>query len=605
MTQVFLSNGGVVQRLNNGTLIPYPYEVWSDGVYSVGKQAKNADPDETVPLPESLNFSRKRILTRPIWVSSVGKAVDTEEPLVQLTYMNVQYQPKSIWLSRAQITDTRVMTILGAQGLPVDSENVKQAMVYMREVEALNGPLLPMLLVGSRSGPYFADPTDPTKMGWLIGAQWIGSGHLEPDPRNGARYTAAFRAHGSADEWNKKWREVRENWVPRFMMGATFAPPLLRLLKCRTFIVHHWGQSGVGKTAAAVFAISAWGNPELLYSSLNRTEISITEVFKHMTDVPVLFDEKQVSTVKSDQLIYSVCAGSGRERGARDGGLRQDKQSWLTIARTTGEVPLVTNSDLGGQFNRLLQIHSPSFRDKREAESIYPFTAEHHGHAGPEFLRRLAALLAMPAGLSLLQNMCRDLREKLTERMGADSNHCQYGAVIATAQALSEHWLLGIDLLEARERALDDAHLAIIETAPQKQQTYAERALSKLRDHWISNPAVYVDDTTAEGRSVAHKLYRMVGIETAFGMAYVPHEANEILVKAQYEPERVWRDFHAQGWLVVNPSTPDNPLTTMALRNGKSPDHPVYVIKPNIFFASNEHRHLRLLQGGVTGLESV
>jgi hypothetical protein len=601
MAQQVMQGGSIFQQLQSGVLIPYPYEVWLDGVYSASPKATPATPDETIPLPEFLMKGRKRMLLRPLWISGLGHTVDTQEPLVQLTYLDTQYRTQSTWLSRGQVTDARQLTALGAAGLPIDSENVKGALVYLRNVEAANGSTLTTMMVGHRSGPYMVEG----HLGWLVGKQWIGHGKLEADPRTNAKYTLAFQPHGDAAAWYQKWRELRNSgWVLRFMMGATFAPPLLRLVKCRTFIVHHWGQSGVGKTAAAVFAQTAWGNPDLLYSSLNRTSISITEIFRHVTDLPVLYDEKQVSTVSSEELIYSICTGAGRERGARDGGLRQDRQQWLTVARTTGEVPLITNSDLGGQFNRLLQIHSPSFKDKREAESIYPFSAEHYGHAGPAFLTLLGKMLEDPNGLALLRQLNREFREALVNRIGIDSNHCQFGAVIATAQTLAESWLLDIPFVESRERALDDAFLAVTETAPKKQLTYAEKALSKLRDHWISNSGFYVDDTTEEGRDKAHRVFKMIGIETAWGMAFIPHEANDLLIKAGYEPERVWRDFHAQGWLVTNPDTPESALTHMPLRNGKSPEHPVYCIRPDIFFTSIDRtRRLQLIQGGITGLE--
>lgn len=597
------ANGNVVQVLNSGVVVPYPYEIWADGVYAATGKAPPAQPDEQQALPTSLSLGRKRLMFRPLWVSGLGLAVDTEEPLIQLTYANVTGQLQQVWLGRGQITDHRLLTQMGASGLPIDSVNAEAALMFLRAMEAENGMLLPVLKVGHRSGPYLVDG----KMGWLVGKQWIGNDEgcaLEADPRSNAKYTMAFQPHGDEQLWLAKWRELRDaGWVTRFLMGATFAAPMLRILKCRTFILHHWGDSSHGKTATAVMALSAWGNPELLYSSLNRTAISITEIFKHVTDLPVLFDEKQVSTVTSEELIYSVCTGSGRERGDKNGGLRQDRQQWLTIARTTGEVPLISDSDLGGQYNRLIQIHSVAFKERREAESIYPFTNENYGFAGPAFLRHLADALSN-GGLPIITQLYKEMREALINRIGIDSNHAQYCAVIATAQTLSESWLLGIPVVEARERALDDATLALKETAPKKQLSYSERALSKLRDHWISNAGFYVDDTSDEGRENAHRVFKMIGVETAYGMAYVPHEANELLIKAGYGPERVWRDFQNNGWLMLDG---DSPLNRMTLRNGKSPDHPVYLIRAEIFFTDSVRQtKLQLINGGlnkVVGLE--
>lgn len=575
-----------------GITIPEPYELWADGVFSCSAGAVlmgDIPPSEHHPLPPLLRKGRRRIAHRPVWISGLGETVDTKEPLVQLSYYDISTRLQTVWLSRGQITDHGKLLALGQAGLPFDSVNAKEALVWLREVESLNGPTMPLLQVGHRSGPYVVDG----KMGWLIGRQWIGTGTpLQSDPRNNQRYVTAYAPHGSYESWLERWREVREQgWVCRFLVSSSFAAPLLRLLKCRSFIVHHWGQSGAGKTAISVFALSAWGNPELLYSSLNRTEISVTEIFRHVTDLPVLYDEKQVSTVRSDALIYSVCTGTGRERGTKEGGLRQDKPTWLTIARTTGEVPLIADGDVGGQFNRVLQIHSPSFTDHKQAEALYPFSNEHHGHAGPFFLKQVATLLDQPNGLSFLRQQFKEMKEALVNRIGADTNHAGYAALIALAQTLAETWLLNMDPVAARERALDDAMEVLRETAPKTQLSYAERALGKLRDHWVSNRMLYVDSTTAEGREQADRVFKMVGIEADFGMVYIPHEAHAILASGGYSPERVWRDFHALGWLMTDPGT-QSPLTQITLRRGKSPDHPVYVIRAEIFFRRNFTRPL-------------
>lgn len=590
-----------VQQVVGAAVIPEPYEVWANGVYSRGSKALPAQADIHEYLPRELQQHRKRLTFRPLWVSGLGHTIDTDEPLVQLSYIDLAGNVQSVWLGRGQLTDHAKLLNLGALGLPVDSLSAKGVLRYLVALEHANSNVMPLLKVGHRTGPYFID----NKLGWLIGRRWIGAGELQADPRLNQRYTAAFTPHGDADLWLQKWRQVRDvSWVNRFVMGATFAPPLLRLLKCRTFILHHWGDSGAGKTAMAMFALSAWGSTDVLYSSLNRTAISLTEIFRHLTDVPVLYDEKQVSTVSSEELIYSVCTGAGRERGSKEGGLRQDRPSWLTVARTTGEVPLITNSDVGGQFNRVLQIHSKSFDSKREAETIYPFVTEHYGHAGPMFLDHLFQLLELPNGLNGLQRLNAEMREALVNRVGVDSNHAAYAALIAVAQTLSESWLLGIDSVEARERALDDATLALQETAPKKQLTYAERALNRLRDHWVTNSRDYVDDTSNEGREKSDRVYHLTGVEMAKGLAYIPHEANQLLLKDGLVPERVWRDMHNNGWLVTDGD--DTPYLSQSLHKGKI-DHKVYCIRREVFFTDGVRSRLTVINGGahIIGLESL
>lgn len=572
-----------------GPGVPRGYELWGDGVYLRQQDAvlSGSPPSWREPLPIFLTENRKRISNRPLWISGLGLTQDTKEPLIQLTFGLVTGGMDSVWIERADMVDTRRLTVLGAKGLPVDSVNARDVVVYLRACEALNGPILPVLHVGHRSGPYVTE----AGMGWLVGSRWIGPGHLEADPRGQARFNAALVAKGDPAEWMAQWRILHsKGWITRWGMAATFAAPLLRLVGSRTFILHHWGDSSSGKTALASFAMSAWGDPTRLFSSLNRTAISVTEVFKHVTDLPVLFDEKQVSTVTPEEIIYAICLGAGRERSTREGGLRQDRPTWTTMARTTGEVPLVGAHDVGGQNNRVLQVHSPAFPIKREAEALYHFMAENYGHAGPLFLEYLAAAVN-GGGLAQMKAIYDEIRTAITAQAG-EGNHSGYAACIGLAQVLTDVWMLGESGAVAKTRAIADCVQAVKETAPAQVGSYAERALGRLRDHFISYPMAYVDDTSAEGRERAKYVIRMVGVECAHGVVFIPHEADEVLRAAGYEPARVWRDFAAKGWLVREGSSL---MTTISLRGAKSPQHPVYLIRRDAFFVDSRQSHLRVV----------
>ena len=576
-----------------GAAVPHGYEVWGDGVFLRLKDAllSPEPPAMNMTIPPFLMEKRRRISHRPLWVSGLGRTQDTHEPLIQLTYGSVTGTLEQVWVERADIVDGRKITALGARGLPVDSVNARDVVLYLRACEAENGTRLPMLHVGHRSGPYVTEDG----MGWLVGTRWIGPGHLEADPRGQARFTAALVQKGDAQAWLDQWRVLHgQSWITRWGVAATFAAPLMRIVGSRTFILHHWGDSSSGKTALASFAMSAWGDPTRLFSSLNRTAISLTEVFKHVSDLPVLFDEKQVATVTSEEIIYAVCMGSGRERASRDGGLRQDRASWVTMARTTGEVPLVGPHDVGGQNNRVLQVHSIAFPVKRQAEGLYHFMQENYGHAGPLFLEHLAGVVNN-GGVPRLKAIYEGIRTEITKRVG-EGNHAGYAACIGLAQVLSDVWLLGEDAAVARERAIGDCVQAVLETAPAQVGSYAERALGRLRDHFIANPMAYVDDMSDRGRERADYVLRMVGVDCTHGVVFVPHEADEILRAAGYDPARVWRDFGNRGWLLRNgPSL----MTTVSLRGAKSPDHPVYVVRREFFFADVRSQSMKVIPGGL------
>lgn len=577
-----------VQRID-AAAIAYGYEVWADGVFQQDEGAADlsasAAPSRYLPGPA--RQSREQITTRPLWISGLGHTIDTDEPLVQLSYGTIDGRIAQVWLARGAVTEHHLLQKLGGLGLPIDSLNVKKVLVYLRDTEALNSKALPHLLVGHRTGPY----TLPGgSRGWLLGQRWIGPSQtqIHPDPRENTRYMAAFQPKGNRTYWYDWWRYLyNHRWVTRWLIATSFAAPLLRLLNARTFFVHHWGDSSSGKTAILSFGQSVWGNSEMLYSSMNSTEIALTEIFQHVTDIPVAYDEKQVATIDTAQMIYAVCLPTGRERGAKDGGLRTDRQSWLTIARTTGEVPLVGKSDVGGQSNRVLQVHSPAFDTQPEGERIYAVIREHHGFAGPEFLGHLAKLIETPEGLAWLREFQQHMRAEIAKRVERDGNHTVYVAVIATAQALSAHWLLGIPLQAAITTAIEDAVVAFKQTAPESRLPYADRALLLLRDHWLANPMQYgnaMDDQLRDRLVQADlRMVRLVGVASAHGMAYIPTEADRILREAHFSTERVWRDFADRGWIFNVPGS--TTLTVpVALRGDQSPKHPCYYVKSEVFF---------------------
>jgi hypothetical protein len=588
--------GRTTYQLVDGAVIPAGYEVWANGIYKLSEKSALTPypPNVREVLPPTHRQGRKLICRRPVWLAQIGEAVETGETLVQLGFTTYADVAKTAWLTQAQLASGRAITQHAACGLPVDEVMSRGFMDYLHDMFAINQPRMTAQLVATRVGSHVVGD----RPGWLIGSDWVGPGSVMPNPLANRDYILAFQPHGDAASWFDKWREIRESgWVSRFLIGASFASPLLCLLNSRTFIIHHWCDSGGGKTAIGTFAMSVWGKPAALMSTMNRTKISITEIFKHYSDFPIFFDEWQVSTVTADELIYALCTGTDRERGTKEGGLRQNKTTWLTIARTTGEVPVLPTTDVGGQSNRILQIGLPAFNSKREAETLYPFSARSYGHAGPAFLRYVESLVRKPGGLECLQDLYNKIRTELSFRTQFDSNHAGYTAVVAVGQMLAESHLLGLDMEFAYERALDDATNALKASAPSEKKSYAERALNRLRDHWMASTGSYVDTTNPEGLEKAGKVYRMVGIEVEEGVAFIPTEVDYLLLQSGFNPERVWGDFSRLGWLVENSA---NHTTQLPIRNGKSQNHPVYFVKASVMRSMDTvGNHLRLIHGGL------
>jgi len=595
--------GAAPTQYVGGLVVPFPYELWGDGLYV--RTPKSAPPWEvpslSQPIPSALRVGRSLLSPRPVWPCAQGSGVEGTAELIQFVYARPDGLYNTIWLTRAEATNLNKLVELGATGFPVDSLSARGLLLFCRTMEAANHGTMPRLQIGERTGPYALVGADGRPFtGYLLGARWIGEGFLAANPRGADRYLNAFVAHGSEEEWFAKWRSLRDpnstfgySWVRRFLIGAAFAAPLLRWVNCRTFIIHHWGDSGSAKTAISVFALSAFGDPSKLFSHLNRTAVSLTEPFKYVTDQMVVFDEKQAQTVENHELIYQVCMGVGRERATREGGLR-DRASWLSIVRTTGEVPLLGAEDVGGQFNRVLQLHSPAHPVKEQAAELYGFTKLHYGHAGPLFLARLMQLVNDETQAAWLRAEYKALTDELQLHSGAEANHNGYAAVVALGSALAESWLLGLDYADARALALDDARRALTESNPAARPSYAVRALAVLRDHVVANPALYRDERTAEHTVAKMQHFRLHGFLTAWGVALIPSCAEAVLKAAGFDAGRVWRDFRQLGWLLVDDHGDGEHLALALPGHGQLPAR---CIRGEVFYGAVRPQ-LRVVQGG-------
>src|SRR5690606_36006305 len=110
-----------------------------------------------------------------------------------------------------------------------------------------------------------------------------------------ATVVSGYSSSGDFAEWRKAVEPIRNGHpIARFMLSAAFAAPLLKLVNQRVFIIHAWGASRGGKTAAAKAALSVWGDPDTLITTFNATRVGLERTAAFYSDLPLVIDEKQV-----------------------------------------------------------------------------------------------------------------------------------------------------------------------------------------------------------------------------------------------------------------------------------------------------------------------
>ena len=159
---------------------------------------------------------------------------------------------------------------------------------------------------------------------------------IEPSLRG---WAAAYHTAGTFEGWIATMQPHRSRDKFRFILAASFAAPLLKIIQQRIFFVYNWGGSKGGKTAALKAALSAWGDPERLMVNFNATQVALERMAGFYNDLPLGIDERQLAGQKQENLekiVYMIASGTGRARGSKGGGL-QTLNTWRTVALATGE----------------------------------------------------------------------------------------------------------------------------------------------------------------------------------------------------------------------------------------------------------------------------
>ncbi len=556
-------SGQRVLQLIGNTIIPYGYEAWDDGLFyqTAPPDDNSVEPSIERTVPTIRRRSLKFVATKPIWIRRFGRDMASGTELVELAYKDIRHNRiLTEWVTRAEISDRRTVTNLAGRGLPANSGNAQGLVSYFERCLARNGQVLEWVDIARRTGAVDTG----SGWGWLLGSEWIGpaSTNIVPDPLGSDEHTKGYGRGGEEQAWFDKFSEIAGlNPIARWLCFSTFTAPLLRFIRRRSFIVHHWGQSGSGKTALAKFAMSAWGDAHILTQTFNRTEKSFTELFDYINDLPVCFDELQASTNEDHaNIIYHLCLEKGRGRAKKSGGLHSAIAKWHSVVRMTGEEPIIGKGkiNLGGQANRVVQLNAHGLTEL-EAGALHRWLEEgHFGWGGYRFLENLHKLIAQPHGEVALQQAYTHFRitlerdpalAKLQDRTG-------HLAAVALAQYLSALWLFGGEKTAAKKRALDDAHYVaqlLIEDQEQLPST-AEQALQIFRDHLDANASLWMDMSVQEElEAVQNRSYgKMFGILVpAHNEAWlVQGEANKLLQRNHLPPRVVWTDLKAQGLLL-------------------------------------------------------
>lgn len=469
------------------------------------------------------------------------KNIETGEEKMELGYYR-DGKWHYITAKRSVVFNRNSLVQLGDKGLPVSSETAKELVKYYSDVERENLTLLPVV----RAVDHF---------GWVGGGFMPGAVKdvvLDVEDGTGSMAVAyGYRPEGDLEEWVGMVGPIRKYPVARFILAASFAAPLMKLLNQRVFFVHSWGQSRGGKTSALKAALSVWGCPEDTMVSFNATKVGLERIAAFYQDLPLGVDERQVVGDKQgviDSLVYMLGTGRGKTRGSKGGGLQQFNQ-WRSIILTTGEEPLTAASSTAGIGTRVIEVYGAPIPDEELGAKLHQVTKDQFGTAGPVFINQLISELKEDSGL--VRDLCQAIEEKLKEWHGEKiASHRAAIALIVAGDYFASQWIFGLeDQQEAMEEAISMAEVILTQLDNAKDASDSSRAYEYFLSWYGVNSSFF-------------GVHPPGGVSYGFfenDVVYVyPSIFEKAMKEGGYNARRILRDWAEEGLIQTEVRTGEN-----------------------------------------------
>ncbi len=532
---------------------------------------ERAPVDEGVMMPHSYGTDRSGQLWRaddeehfsalversPILLSRRLIDVHTGAHRVEVCWPTEHGYQKSV-VARDAICDSRTaVREMSPIGAPIDSTTASRVVEYLRSFEHENDALLVPVYAVGRAGwqtvrghrvfalgevipPRSADLPDIAVDGSLLGMSSVlsalhGQGEL-------SRHIALLSRVWETDP------------IGATLVCASFAAPLLRLVRAKNFIIHVPGDSSRGKTSMLRFAASVYGDPESdqWVASWNSTAVGIESRAAGLCDLPLLLDESSATDPQAlERAVYMIANGIGRQRGAKQGGVRETL-AWHTIALSTGESSLAGITARSGAQARVLELRLAGERaesrlDAKVIGEIRAGLSEHYGIAGRVWLDWL-----VNAPPDKLEELCGAYAECVAaynalRLEGVETRQASYVALLVVTETyLHDLFGLGSPTGETMDRW--------IETAAVRARVLpaADRALLLLGDWIQSDPNAFVDITIDAAGAYDTKLAgvrQLAGYRAGREMLLVPTALRTFLGEHGIDAENVLPDWRAKGYL--------------------------------------------------------
>ncbi|KIX48621.1 hypothetical protein SY87_07545 [Burkholderia pseudomallei] len=299
-----------------------------------------------------------------------------------------------------------------------------------------------------------------TMTGWHDGAFVLPDEVIGADDVwfQAAGRTAPYGTAGTPEGWKQGVAAVAHgNPLLMLSISAAFAGVLLEPLCIDGAGLHIYGDSSTGKTTALVAGISVWGG-QSFRRQWRATANGLEGAGTMHTDTLLALDEiGECAPRDLYEAAYALANGTGKSRANKHGEARKAAQ-WRVFVLSTGETTIAARIEAGGieakagQGLRILDVPVSGryglFDDLRGADSgarlsdaLRDAAARHYGHAGRQFVLRMAS--ERGTGMELSER----LADLLTHFDAPDGQERRAARVLAVA-ALAGELAIEFDIVD-------------------------------------------------------------------------------------------------------------------------------------------------------------
>lgn len=468
----------------------------------------------------------------PVILTERLRNIETGQEKMTLGY----YRDKAwhyITTDRATIFNHSTIVQLANKGLPVNSVTAKDLVRFLADLERENLNSFPT----KRAVQH---------LGWCGGKTFFPGAEedliLDLDDTS-ISVANHYHSQGTLEEWMEIVKPVREFPVARFILAAGFASPLLELIGERVFVIHTWGPSRGGKTAAMKAALSIWGNPEGIMSSFNATKVGLERTAALYSDLPLGIDERQIvggDQRKIEEIIYTLSMGKSKARGTKSGGL-QAFSTWRSIIMMNGEHPVTGASSATGVKTRTLELYGTVIPNEEYAAQLHRKLQHVYGTAGPAFIQRVIKEQTSGEGLFSFQEDYETIYKELKQAFPDNAaSHLSYVTSILIGDFYSSVWIFGLDEDEAYAQAVEIGTAILRQLESTAEMDEATRAMNYFMS-WFAVNAAHFSNSPPAGKCF--------GIRDEECIWVYPSVFEAAMVDGGFNPTRVLRDWAEREWI--------------------------------------------------------